>query len=168
VSRRIQLGEIAGVHGVKGWVKVYSHSQPRENILRYSPWQLEQRGTIRTLELLQGRRQGKNVVARLQGIDTREQAEALRGARISVERTQFLPLAEGEYYWADLIGLEVTDTQGNSLGKVKNLMETGANDVLIVRDEEGREILIPWLRDRVILEVDLMTGHIRVDWDPDY
>ncbi len=120
------------------------------------------------MQVLEGRRQGKTVVARLQGIETREQAEALRGALISIERSQLQPLPIGEYYWADLIGLEVLDTRGRQLGRVTNLMETGANDVLIVRDEDGKEILIPWLKERVILEVNLEMGNIRVDWDPDF
>ncbi len=168
MPERIQIGEISGVYGVKGWVKIYSYTQPRENVLHYSPWQLSHRGEVRTLKVMEGRRQGKAVVARLQGIESREQAEALRGARISIERSQLLPLAEGEYYWADLIGLEVFDSLGNSLGKVTNLMETGANDVLLVHGEDGREILIPWIREQVIQEVDLEAGSIRVDWDPDY
>lgn len=168
MSRRIPIGEISGVHGVKGWLKVYAYTEPRENVLRYSPWQLEHRGEVRQLKLLEGRRQGKTVVVRLEDIATREQAETLKGARISIERSQLLPLPEGEYYWTDLIGLEVIDSAGTPLGEVTRLMETGANDVLIVRNGDRREILIPWLKDQVILEVDPKAGFIRVDWDPDY
>lgn len=168
MPQRIEIGEISGVHGVRGWVKIYSYTQPRENVLRYSPWRIRHRGEEHVMKVMEGRRQGRIVVARLQGIETREQAEALRGARIGIERSQLLPLAEGEYYWADLIGLEVIDSGGRNLGKVTNLMETGANDVLIVRGQDGREILIPWIRQRVIQEVDLAAGVIRVDWDPDY
>lgn len=168
VSRRIQIGEISGVHGVKGWLKVYSCTEPRENVLRYSPWQLDHGGEVRKLKLLEGRRQGKTVVVRLEGITTREQAEVLRGTKISIDRSQLLPLPEGEYYWADLIGLEVIDSGSHPLGRVTGMMETGANDVMIVRGGDRREILIPWLKERVILEVDPDAGLIRVDWDPDY
>ncbi|HEB76976.1 MAG TPA: 16S rRNA processing protein RimM, partial [Methylothermaceae bacterium] len=102
------------------------------------------------------------------GIDTRDQAEALKGAQISIAREQLPDLPPGEYYWTDLIGLRVIDTEGRDLGQVANLLETGANDVLIVRGAGRREILIPWIRDRVIRKVDLAAGRIEVDWDPDY
>lgn len=154
--------------GIQGWVKVYSYTQPRENVLRYSPWELEHRGNRWKVSVLTGRRQGQTVVAALKGIDTCEQARALRGAKISIDRTQLPPLAPGEFYWVDLIGMEVIDLTGQHLGQVADLMETGANDVLIVRGPEGKEILIPWLRDRVIRDLDLEAGVIRVDWDLDY
>ena len=166
-DREILLGEISGVFGVRGWVKVYSHTQPRENILTYSPWRLRHRGETREVRLLASRRQGKTVVAQLEGVETREQAEALRGAEILVRRSQLPPLREGEYYWNDLIGLDVRDVEGRTLGGVVRLMETGANDVLILAGPEGREILIPWIRDQVIRRVDLDAGVIEVDWDPD-
>ncbi|BCX82315.1 16S rRNA processing protein RimM [Methylomarinovum caldicuralii] len=167
-DREILLGEISGVFGVRGWVKVYSHTQPRENILSYSPWRLRHRGETRQVRLLEGRCQGKTVVARLEGVESREQAEALRGAGVFVTRSQLPPLPAGEYYWHDLIGLEVRDVEGRVLGRVIRLMETGANDVLVLEGPEGREILVPWIRDRVIRRVDLEAGVIEVDWDPDY
>ncbi|BCX87826.1 16S rRNA processing protein RimM [Methylomarinovum tepidoasis] len=167
-DREILLGEISGVFGVRGWVKVYSHTQPRENILSYSPWRLRYRGETRQVRPLEGRRQGKTVVARLEGVESREQAEALRGAGIFVARSQLPPLPAGEYYWHDLIGLEVRDVEGRVLGRVIRLMETGANDVLVLEGPEGREILVPWIRDRVIRRVDLEAGVIEADWDPDY
>lgn len=154
--------------GIQGWVKVHSYTQPRENVLRYSPWELEHRGKRWQVAVLTGRRQGQTVVAALEGIATRAQAETLRGAKISIERAQLPQPAPGEFYWVDLIGLEVIDLAGRRLGQVTDLMETGANDVLIVRGPEDKEILIPWLRDRVIRELDLEAGTMRVDWDPDY
>ncbi|GAB6067738.1 ribosome maturation factor RimM [Methylothermus subterraneus] len=165
--KRVPVGEISGVFGLQGWVKVRSYTEPRENILRYSPWELEHRGQRWEVTVTAGRRHGPAVVAALAGIVTPEQAHALRGAKISIARSQLPPLPPGEFYWVDLIGLEVFDLNGRSLGRVVELMETGANDVLIVRGSE-REILIPWLRDRVIRELDLDAGVMRVDWDPDY
>ena len=168
MSQRVTIGEISGVYGIKGWVRIHSFTQPRENVLKYSPWQLQHRGQTWNVAVLAGRRQGKGVVARIEGIDTRDQAEALKGAQISIAREQLPDLPPGEYYWTDLIGLRVIDTEGRDLGQVANLLETGANDVLIVRGAGRREILIPWIRDRVIRKVDLAAGRIEVDWDPDY
>jgi 16S rRNA processing protein RimM len=167
VVKRIAVGEIRGAFGIKGWVKIYSYTEPRENVLAYSPWELEHQGKRWKITVLTGRRQGRTVVAALEGITTPEQAQALRGAKISIDRAQLPQLAPGEFYWVDLIGLMVIDLSGKQLGQVVDLMETGANDVLIVRSE-SREILIPWLRDRVIRDLDLEAGTILVDWDPDY
>ncbi len=168
MTRRITIGEISGAYGIKGWVRIHSHTQPRENVLRYSPWELEHGGERWQVSVLAGRRQGRSVVARIEGIDTRDQAERLRGAKIHIDRAQLPELPAGEYYWADLIGMQVVDLQGRRLGQVVNLLETGANDVLIVDGEAGREILIPWIRERVIKKVDLPARTIQVDWDPDY
>ncbi|XSG83809.1 MAG: ribosome maturation factor RimM [Methylohalobius sp. ZOD2] len=168
MTRRIRLGEISGVFGVKGWVRVYSHTRPRENILEYSPWELAHKGKRWSLKVLEGRRQGPSVVVSLEGIDTREAAESLRGAKIEIDRARLPPLESGEFYWADLVGMEVLDLAGRRFGQVVDMLETGANDVMIVRGEEGKEILVPWLRDQVIREVNLAAGEIRVDWDPDY
>ncbi len=168
MTGRIPVGEISGAFGIQGWVKVYSYTQPRENVLQYSPWELEHRGNRFKVAVLTGRRQGQTVVAALEGIATREQAQALRGAKISIDRAQLPELPPGEFYWVDLIGLKVIDLNGQHLGQVADLMETGANDVLIVRGLGDKEILIPWLRDRVIRDLDLEAGTIRVDWDLDY
>ncbi|MFN3920213.1 MAG: ribosome maturation factor RimM [Methylohalobius sp.] len=165
--KRIAVGEIRGAFGIKGWVKIYSYTEPRENVLAYSPWELEHQGKRWKIAVLTGRRQGRTVVAALDGVTTPEQAQALRGAKISIDRAQLPQPAEGEFYWVDLIGLTVIDLSGRQLGQVVDLMETGANDVLIVR-AESREILIPWLREQVVREVDFKTGTIQVDWDPDY
>jgi 16S rRNA processing protein RimM len=162
----ISLGSIAGLYGVRGWVKVYSHSFPRENILQYRRWYLGLSGRWQAWALGEGRVHGKGVVARLEGVDERDAAARLLGAEIAVRRAQFDPLPEGQYYWADLEGLQVVHRDGMALGVVDYLIETGANDVLVVRGD--RERLIPFVEDRVVLEVDLDSGLIRVDWDPEY
>ena len=166
--KRIQVGELTGAFGLQGWVKIRSYTDPRENILNYSPWELELRGERWQVEVVAGRRQGQTVVAALTGIATREEAQALRGAKISIARAQLPELPPGEVYWVDLLGCKVCDLEGRELGQVVNLMETGANDVLIVRDRQAKEILIPWVRDQVIQELDLAAGTILVDWDPNY
>ncbi len=165
-TRRVTLGRINGHFGVKGWVKVYSDTQPKEQIVKYSPWWLKRGKEWSTIKVLEGKVHGKTVIARLEGIDSRELAEPLMGAEIAINRDQMQPAAEGEYYWLDLIGLRVENLAGIELGEVRSLMETGANDVLVVRGE--RERLIPFVQGQFIKEVDLENGKIRVDWDPEF
>ena len=166
VSRRVVLGRVVGLYGVRGWVKVYSHTDPPESILGYSPWHLQLDNEWRMVNVLDARRQGKGLTALLEGWDDRDAARRLLGANIAVARSQLPDLAPDDYYWADLIGLRVVTRAGVELGRVESLMETGSNDVLVVKDD--REHLIPFLLGDVILEVDLPGGLIRVDWDPDF
>ncbi|MDZ7752340.1 MAG: ribosome maturation factor RimM [Gammaproteobacteria bacterium] len=163
---RIVVGRINGLYGVAGWMRVYSHTAPRAGILDYSPWYLEQAGTCRAYAVAEGRVHGKGIVVRLDGVADREQARALLGSDISVERRRLPALPEGEFYWVDLLGLEVVTVAGAVLGTVADFIETGANDVLVVRGE--RERLVPYLPDRVVTAVDRGAGRITVDWDPDF
>ncbi len=159
------LGRITGIFGVRGWVKVFSYTEPREAILDYGRWLLSKDGGWREAKLAEGKRHGKTVIARIEGVNDRDEAETLIGIDIGVPREE-LPEAEaGQYYWADLEGLEVVRRDGSCVGTVAELLETGANDVMVVRGE--REILIPFVMDRVIVDVDLAEGVITVDWDWD-
>lgn len=162
----VAVGRIAGLYGVRGWVRVYSYTEPRENVLRYTPWTLALGRTRRTTAPLEGRRHGRTVIARLEGVDDRDLAATLLGAQIEVSRAALPAPPPGEYYWADLIGLRVETAAGEALGTVERLLETGANDVLVVAGE--RERLIPWLPGRVVREVDLDGGRVVVDWDPEF
>ena len=163
--RWVVLGRVSGLFGVKGWVKVFSDTAPRENILGYPHWYLQRDGEWRPYRLLDGRRQGKAVVARLQGCDDRDQAAELIGADIAIRRDQLPPARTDEFYWTDLQGLRVETLDGVDLGRVDHLFETGANDVMVI--EGDRQRLIPFI-DGVIGQVDLDAGLIRVDWDPDF
>ena len=160
------LGEISGAHGVRGWVKVYSHTRPIADILGYSPWYLRRRVGWVERKVLAGRPQGKGMVVQLKGCNDRDQAAALRGVAIGVRPQQLARLDEDEYYWRDLIGLEVVTRDGQLLGHIDHLMETGNNDVLVLRGE--RERLLPYLPGTVILETDLKAGRMVVDWDPEF
>ncbi|ADE14100.1 16S rRNA processing protein RimM [Nitrosococcus halophilus Nc 4] len=165
-NRYVLIGRISGVYGIQGWVRVYSYTEPRDNILRYEPWYLQQNGKWIARRLLEGRTQGKGIVVALDGIDDRDVATQWIGREIAVHREQLPPPEEGEYYWADLIGLRVITVQGVELGRVERLLETGANDVLVVQGE--RERLIPFRKDTIVKQVDLEQGLLRVDWDPDF
>lgn len=160
----VVLGAVSAHYGVRGWVKVYSHTRPIENILGYDSWWLRIRGDWQRVEVAEGRTHGKGIVVRLDGVHSREEAETYLKAEIAVARDE-LPEGDG-YYWSDLVGLAVETLEGEPLGKVDHLFETGANDVVVVKGE--RERLIPWVRDQVIREVDLEAGLIRVDWDPSF
>ncbi len=169
-SRMVLLGRVSGLFGVKGWIKVHSDTEPRDNILNYSPWYLRQQGEWQAYEVLAGRPHGKGIVVQLAHCPDRDAAAALMGSDIAVRREQLPTAGEEEYYWSDLRGLKVTTIQGVELGQVISLMETGANDVLVVREagESGRERLIPFIRHQVIHEIDLEHGVMTVDWDPEF
>jgi 16S rRNA processing protein RimM len=176
-NEKLIVGKISGVYGVKGWVKVYSETDPREGITDYNPWYLKQggrgNGDWREIRVENGRRQAKTVIAKLEGVDDRDAAMQLTGALIAINPDQLQALSEDEFYWRDLIGLRVINREGIELGTVQRLMETGANDVLVVSADTsagrgGREHLVPWTPGQAILEVDLEQGRIQVDWDEDF
>ncbi len=160
------VGKLSGVYGVKGWVKVYSFTQPRDNILRYNPWLLQVDGEWRSVRLEDGRTQGKGIVARLEGISDRDQALALRDVEIAIDRSQLESLESGEYYWSDLIGLSVENLRAEPLGRVESLLETGVDDVLVIRGDKER--LVPFVQPDIVKSVDLAAGLITVDWELDY
>lgn len=164
----ISVGEIAGVFGIKGWVKVYSHTDPRENILKYSPWIIKKGNELKEVKLINGKQQGKSVVACLEGVTDRNVAESYLGWDILIKKSQLPKSGNGDYYWADLVGLRVDTEQGVCLGKVDHLIETGANDVLVVKNDADEERLIPFLHEQVIKSIDLDGNLIIVDWDPDF
>ncbi len=170
-SDYILLGEISGVSGVKGWVKVFSHTDPREKIIAYKQWFLQNRDeSWQTTKILNGRKQGKNIVVQLEGINTREQAEALKGTQIAIHTDQLEPLGENEYYWKDLIGLKVETTEGVKLGKIDWIFNTGSNNVLTIKEEtkEKKERMVPYLMGDVVISIDLDANLMIVDWDPEF
>lgn len=163
---RICVGRISGVFGVRGWVKIRSHTSPVANILDYQPWQLDTReGWVET-SIEAGQGHGKGIIAKLPGCADREQASRYVGTDIAVSRAQLPEIDEDEYYWTDWIGLQVNTMQGICLGHIANLIETGSNDVMVVKNE--REHLIPLIWDSVVMQVDIQQGCIVVDWDPDF
>lgn len=164
-GKPVILGRVTGVYGVRGWVRVQSYTEPREAILDYRDWLLVRGGDARSATLAEGKRHGKTVIARIEGCGDRDEAAAFVGDEIGVAREALPDTGNGEYYWADLEGLDVIAADGRTLGKVAYLLATGANDVLVVQGE--REILIPFIRHEVIKDVDLAAGVIRVDWEWD-
>jgi len=159
------LGYVSGLFGVRGWIKVYSHTSPKENILSHPSWYLCRDGQWQEYKLNQGKTHGKGLVAELEGVVDRDQAAALTGAEIAIPRDRLPDIPADEYYWCDLEGKRVVNLQGIELGRVDYLFETGANDVMVVKDD--RQHLLPFIA-QVIKDVDLDGDLITVDWDPDF
>jgi len=162
---RVDLGTVKAVFGTRGWIKLHSETRPRDGIFDYSRWLLGAKDDWREYALKQWRVQGPALIAKLEGVDDREAAEALLGKRIAVAASELPAPPAGTYYWRDLIGLDVVNLAGEHFGTVKALVETGASDVLCVRGE--RERLIPFVRGIYVTDVDLQTRRITVDWQAD-
>ncbi len=162
----VVLGRVSGLFGVRGWVKIHSHTSPRENILYYKRWNLSLDGKQLEVALSQGHRQSKGIVALIDGFNERTASEQLIGAEISVGRDELKSLKPGEYYWSDLIGCQVINLEGELLGEVEDMIETGANDVMVVKGEGG-ERLLPFV-DPWLVEVELEKKRITVEWEADF
>ena len=162
----VVIGQVQSAFGVGGVFKVYSYTEKMADILGYPQWWLKQGQDWKPYTLATGRRQGKTLVAQLQGVSDREHAAALVGALIAVPRAQLPALPPDEYYWSDLLGLLVFDPQGQRLGQIERILPTGANDVLAVRAADGSEILIPY--GPHVLQVDLQARRMDVDWQADF
>ena len=166
VGRRVLVGCIVGLYGVRGWLKLESWAQPRAKIFDYQPWLLSRGlGEEKNVGLVQWRLQGKGMVCEISGVEDRDTATMLVGLDIRIARELLPSLGAKSYYWADLEGFKVVTLQGVALGTVSHLFATGANDVLVVRDSV-RERLIPFVQGAYVHQVDLAGGRIWVDWDP--
>ena len=181
----VPVGTIGRAHGVRGWGRVRSDMEPPEDLLRHDTWLLERDGRWMPVAVRAARAHGGAFVARFDGIEDRDAAAALAGTRLGLPRDALPALDDGQYYWVDLIGLEVLDDAGEPLGVVREMIETGANDVMVVRPGlpssssvsvpgltpglnpdpgPGPDRLIPFLTGDVVREVDLGAGRIRVSW----
>lgn len=167
----IVLGKIFSVHGVRGEVKVYSFTEPLDNVLDYPRWTLTRDGEVKQVEVASGRVQGKFLVVKLKGVDDRDVARTYAGFEIRVPESELPELEEDEFYWHQLEGLSVINQDGQLLGKVDHLLETGANDVMVVKPCTGslddRERLLPYT-EQCVQAIDLDAGEMRVDWDADF
>ncbi len=164
-SRFVTLGRISGLYGVRGWVKVFSHTSPRTNILEYTNWYLDTDDGWQECRLETGKAHGKGIIAKLSGIDDRDLAAGLINTDIAVPRDQLPDIGEDSYYWTDLEGLMLRTIHGVELGRLDHLFETGSNDVMVVKGK--RERLIPYTDD-VVKSVDLVGRVMTVDWDPEF
>lgn len=168
----LTVGRIGAVHGIKGMVRVQSETEPPEKIFEYLPWQLRQGKREVGAKVVDWQASGKRLIARLEGISSPEAAQAWVGAFIQVPQAQLPALPADEFYWHQLEGMQVFAMDGRLFGRVHHLIETGANDVLVVQSCEGsldqRERLIPWTPGVHVQEVNLQDRRIKVDWDPEF
>jgi 16S rRNA processing protein RimM len=172
----LPVGRITGCYGIRGWVKIHSYTDPQENFLRFGQWILQRRGAGEPIKFDDGRVQGKGLVVHIAGVDDRTLAETYRGLEVAVPAGSLPALGEGDYYWSQLQGLQVWCREPGTiekhesvlLGTVDYLIETGANDVLVVKPSpdsiDDRERLIPYLPGDVVSRVDLEQAVIEVDW----
>lgn len=163
----VVMGKVVGAQGIQGWVKVQTFTEYLDGLLDYDTWYVGNEQAWRPLEVLEANvHGGKVLIAKLQGILDRTAAEKCKGLLIAVPRDSLPEQPEGEYYWSDLVGLVVENLEGVVFGTVDSLLETGANDVLVVKGEGG-ETLMPFIAS-VIQKVDLKSKKILVDWQADY
>lgn len=158
----ILVGKIGAPYGIRGWLKIHSYTEFGASILHYSPWYLQNRNW-QQVEVEEGKPHGKGIIVKLRGFDSPELAGTLSGQSIAITRDQLPPLKKNEYYWADLIGLTVINQDNKRLGHVGYLIETGSNDVLVIKGD--KEIAIPYLPGESVLSVDLEKGEIHVKWE---
>lgn len=166
------LGKVGKIHGIKGWLRLNSFTTPPENILEYPQLRADNGRSIQTLEIDASRQQAKGLLVHFAGFDVPEAARELTGLELWVESSELPALESDEYYWHELVGMLVNNEQGQLLGKVSRMLETGANDVLVVAATEDsideRERLIPYLMDVVVKSIDREAESILVDWDASY
>lgn len=164
------VGKLGSTYGIRGWLRLYSSTEQLESIFDYQPWFLKIKGQWQNVELESWRYHSNDLIVKLKGVEDREAAQLLTNTEIGVDLAVFPALSDGDYYWHDLIGCQVVNLDGYTMGTVTELMETGSNDVLVVRatskDAFGKqERLIPFLYEQVVKRVDLTTKMIEVDWD---
>jgi 16S rRNA processing protein RimM len=159
------VGRFGKTYGIKGWLKIHSLTDPPENILNYFPWQTDYTDKWQVIEISESKRLGQQIIVKIAGCDTPEQAKLYVNLPIAIDRSQLPLLPQGEFYWIELIGLKVINEKGLLLGLVESLMETGSNDVLVIKGERTR--LLPYTKE-VIKEIKINEGTINVVWDFDF
>lgn len=161
----IAVGKVGAPYGIKGWVKIHSFTDLSSTIFEYKPWHLGNDKDWQIAEVTDWREHGKGLIAKIVGYDTPETVRALTGKKIGIKNSQLPPLKKNQYYWRDLEGLTVINQEGKQLGKIIYLLETGSNDVLVVKNENEKEHAIPYLPGKVIVSIDLEKGEMRVNWE---
>ena len=163
-DKKIHVGKITGAHGIKGWLKIISFTSPPENIVQYSSWIIQKDGKDQVYTVVEGKQNHNKIIVKLRDIDDRTQAEKLKNSEIEIMRSELPNLGDQKYYWSDLEGLKVISIDQESIGIVDSLFETGANDVLVVKGKNNKRILIPFVMDEIIKEVNIDLDYIKVYW----
>lgn len=160
------MGRVAAPYAVRGWIKVQPFTEYLDSLFDYPVWRLGKAGRWREYAVLEAKLHGQYLLAQLDGVNDRDAAEALQGHEVAVAREELPPAEDDAYYWDDLIGLDVVNLAGEPLGRVVEMLETGAHDIMrVVAD--GKERLIPFT-DPIVGKVDVAAGRIEVDWGADW
>ncbi|MDX1838514.1 ribosome maturation factor RimM [Legionella taurinensis] len=162
----VVIGRFGRAHGVKGLITVHSFTEPRDNVLRYTDWHIQRNNQWQPVNLLRVDVTDKQILALVEGCSDREQAASLTNLDIAVSSEQLPELPSGDYYWHQLMGLQVMNQQGVNFGTVTDMMPTGSNDVMVIHGENRH--LIPYIPGRYVVAVDLEKHVILVDWDADF
>ncbi|MGE3920135.1 MAG: ribosome maturation factor RimM [Gammaproteobacteria bacterium] len=165
-SNFIIVGRFGKTHGVQGYLKIQSFTEPLDNIFNYLPWHIKQNEMMQTIEIASKQKHHDKFVVKILGFDTPEQAQSLTNKSIYVLQDQLPTLAKNEFYWVDLIGLTVLNQNGVMFGTVKEIISTGANDVVMVEGE--KQHLIPFIPETYILSIDLEKNTMTVHWEMDF
>ena len=164
-EKKLLVGKINGFFGVQGWVKIFSYTEPRKNILEYQPWYFIDDGTYKPIEMTTGREQSKTIVAHVKGIDNKDQAVQLIGKSLYIDKDQLPQLDDNEHYWHELVGFRVINKDGIDLGVVDYLVDTGSNNVLVIKG--NKEHWIPYI-EPYLVSIDKQNRVINVDWDENF
>lgn len=169
----VVIGKIGSTYGIHGWLRVFSFTEEVESIFYYQPWFIKIVGEWQPIWLERWKYHNQNILIKVKDIEDREASTLLTNYEIVINASQLPNLDSGEYYWKDLLGCQVITVGGYQLGEVINLIETGSNDVLVVKSNQKdafsiKERLIQFLYGQVIKHVDLISHVIEVDWDPDF
>lgn len=164
-DKTINIGKVIGLHGVKGWLKILSFSSPPENIFNYKSLIISNKYINQIFHIEDSRKQGKKILIKLDNIDDRTSAESLKESDIYIQRSDLPQLSEDTYYWEDLLGFNVFNQNNIKIGNVDSFIETGSNDVLIVKTTKNKNILIPFIMNKSIKVVNTESHYITVDWE---
>ena len=163
-DKKVFIGKVTGVHGIKGWLKIQSFSSPPENILNYPSWIIANQGLEDFYLIEQGKKLNNKIIVKLEKIDDRTTAEFLINSKIQILRSDLPKLTNESYYWSDLEGLNVLNSEDNMIGKIESLIETGANDVMVISGSKNKRVLIPFVMHEIIKEVNIELNFVKVDW----
>ena len=164
-EKKLLVGKINGFFGVQGWVKIFSYTKPRKNILEYQPWYLIDNETYKVIEITSGREQSKTIVAQVKGINNSDEATQLIGKDLYINKDQLPELDNDAHYWHELTGFRVINKNEVDLGIVDYLVDTGSNHVLVTKGDT--EHWIPYI-EPFLVSVDKHKKVISVDWDEDF
>ena len=170
LTQPLIVGRFGGAYGIKGWVKLFSHTEPAENILSYKGLWIQTGSDWKQLDVASAKAHGQGFIIKVNGYDDRDKAAELTSRDVAIEKGQLPSLDENKdgYYWADLVGMTVVNTEEETLGVVESLMETGANDVMVLNTNDGNERLVPFVSNEIVKSVDVNDQRMIVEWPSDF